>query len=272
MCIIAYKPKNVDFPPTSILKNCYENNPDGAGFMYSYNGKVYIKKGFISFDSFMSSLEKARKITGDNVPYVMHFRIATQGYEKTMTHPFPLSSKMSNLHKIHTSCNIGVAHNGIINLTSDGSQDYSDTQKFITDYLSLIIQSYSWYKNERYIKLIERLIGASRLAILDKNGHCELLGKGWESSEGVWYSNSTYSYKKYNYNALWNSEDFWTNYNTKKKQYVDKYEKEWNKTTKQYDFKPSSCPVVMDYDYSYCTLCKNFNKTCSGGMSYLRDY
>ena len=91
MCIIAYKPLNVAFPEEYILHNCFDNNDDGAGFMYAFNGEVHIHKGYETFEKFMAALNKARAITGDKVPYVMHFRIATQGYERTMTHPFPLS-------------------------------------------------------------------------------------------------------------------------------------------------------------------------------------
>lgn len=270
MCIIAYKPNNIDFPSKSILQTCYENNPDGAGFMYAYGGKVYIRKGFISFESFYNALERARKQTGDKIPYVMHFRIATQGFEKTMTHPFPLSQKMSNLKKVHSTCNIGVAHNGIISLTSDGSREYSDTMKFITDYLSCIIQSYAWYKNDRHKQLIERLIGNSRLSILDKNGHCELLGKGWVESEGIYYSNSTYSYKKYVYTPSTNCGVFYNSYKTMKKQIYDEYEKQYNTTTHRYDFKLASCPVTLEYDYSYCSACSN-KKTCNRTW-YSYDY
>lgn len=199
MCIIAYKPLNVAFPEEYILKNCFDNNDDGAGFMYAFNGEVHIRKGYETFEKFMAALNKARAITGDKVPYVMHFRIATQGYEKTMTHPFPLSSKMENLKRLRCKCSIGVAHNGILDITSDGAKTYSDTMKFITDYLSNIIQSYDWYKNKRTKKLIEYLIDGSRLAILDVHSHCELMGKGWEEDKGIYYSNHTWAYKKYTY-------------------------------------------------------------------------
>ena len=198
MCVIAYKPKNLAFPEEKILENCFWNNSDGAGFMYAYKGNVHFQKGYQTFKSFMNALNKARAVTGDNVPYVMHFRIATQGYEKTMTHPFPLSSNMKKLKKLHGDCNIGIAHNGILDITSDGSRQYSDTMKFITDYLSLIIRKYSWFKDERTKMLIERLIEGSRLSILDKNGHCELMGEGWEQDDnGIWYSNHSWAREPY---------------------------------------------------------------------------
>ena len=284
MCVIAYKPTNEAFPEERIFKNCFDNNPDGAGFMYTFNGKVYIKKGYTTFKSFKAALNKTREITGDKVPYVMHFRIATQGYEKTMTHPFPLSSKMANLKKTKYECNIGVAHNGIISLTSDGSKEYSDTMLFITDYLSLIIRNYSWYKDDRTKQLIENLIDASRRAILDKNGHCQLLGQGWVEDGNIWYSNTSYSYPKVVYNYKWN-DDYWDWGNTwsdkwwerdkkgnkkvwkegKAVAVSDPYEMDFDNLTGQYDFDESYCPLALDDDDSYCSCCANFNncKLCS---------
>ena len=235
MCIIAYKPLNVAFPEEYILKTCFDNNDDGAGFMYVHGGEVHIKKGYETFEAFMNALNKARALTGDKVPYVMHFRIATQGYEKTMTHPFPLSSNMNNLKRLRTKCSIGVAHNGILDITSDGAKTYSDTMKFITDYLSNIIQSYDWYKNKRTKKLIEYLIEGSRLAILDAHSHCELMGKGWECDNGIYYSNHSWAYKKYSYTGTagfsgsWNRA-WWDD------GYYDDYDSNlvWDKATGRY--------------------------------------
>ncbi len=216
MCVIAYKPLNVAFPEERILRNCFENNDDGAGFMFAYKGEVHFHKGYETFSAFMKALNAARKITGDNVPYVMHFRIATQGYEKTMTHPFPLSSNMNSLKKLRGKCSIGIAHNGILDITSDGSKTYSDTMLFITDYLSNIIQGYDWYENKRTKKLIEKLIDGSRLAILDAKGHCELMGKGWVKDGDMHYSNSSYAREPIKwpsrtagfYSGHWN-DDWW---------------------------------------------------------------
>ena len=274
MCVIAYKPNNIAFPSDTILKNCYENNPDGAGFMYAYKGEVHIQKGYDSWEAFKNALEKARKLTGDKVPYVMHFRIATQGYEKTMTHPFPLSSKMSNLKKLKYDCNIGVAHNGILDITSDGAKDYSDTMKFITDYLCLIIRSYTWYNDERTKQLIENLIVGSRLAILDKKGHCELMGSGWVEDSGVYYSNESYKREPYKWSAplWWDSYDDDGYYLSRvKKTTVHSsgagkkksnktysrggYEKYYNFNTGEYDFPELKCPNVLDNDCSYCWAC-----------------
>ena len=293
MCIIAYKPLNVAFPEENYLKNCFDNNDHGAGFMYAYNGVVHIQKGYETFDSFKNALNKARKITGDKVPYVMHFRIATQGFEKCMTHPFPLSSNMKNLKKLKYDCNIGVAHNGILDLTSDGSKEYSDTMKFITDYLALIIRNYSWYKDDRTKTLIERLIDGSRLCILDKKGHGEILGNGWVEDNGVFYSNKSYSYKKVSIPHWdWTYDDGYALRNRWGQPYksafgtvvedddtpalydyeteYDYYDDFLNPVTKEYEFEDDYCPIVLDMDASYCCKCAN-RKYCSYAKQIGKD-
>lgn len=299
MCVIAYKPLNVAFPEEKILKNCFENNSDGAGFMYAFNGNVHIQKGYETFEKFYDALNKAREITGDKVPYVMHFRIATQGYEKTMTHPFPLSTNMKKLYRLRFDCNIGVAHNGILEITSDGSKTYSDTMLFITDYLSLIIRKYKWYEDDRTKQLIENLITGSRLAILDKNGHCELMGKGWEESNNVYYSNSSYAREPYNWdfckkgswNDAWWDDGYYlkrsftnakkTVYKqpigfkpeSKKKDKVvkkDPYYKNYSPNTGKYYFSTGGCPAVLDNDNSYCYMCSKADECQYCGISQVK--
>lgn len=238
MCVIAYKPLNVAFPEEATLKNCWDNNPDMGGFMYAWNDHVYINKGYEKFDDFMKALNKVRAKTGDKIPFVLHFRISTQGYDNACCQPFPLSGNMKNLKRLKVETNIGVAHNGILALTSDGSKDYSDTMLFITDYLVNIIRSYDWHKDSRTKKLIENLIDGSRFAILDKKGHCELMGKGWVEDKGCYYSNSTYSYKKtvyagFNYNSGY-SRCLWDDY------YDDDGNYYWDKSTRTWKWKGGS--------------------------------
>lgn len=280
MCIIMYKPLNMAFPEEATLKNCWDNNPNMGGFMYALNGEVHIKKGYKTWEAFLDALNRTRAMTGDDVPYVCHFRISTQGYDTSCCQPFPLSEKMKRLRKNHCVTNIGVAHNGIIDITSDGAKDYSDTMKFITDYMVNIIRGLDWYKDGRNLKLIENLIVGSKLAILDKNGHCQLMGKGWVEDKGIYYSNSTYSYKKETYYCGFNQSsyvwddgycfgDYWKKKdNTEDTLFVpvqpsfeefDPWSDYLDESTKDYNFDSDGlgtiCPYTMEDDDSYCGMC-----------------
>lgn len=200
MCIIVVKNKGVKMPSKETLKICFENNPDGAGFMFNFNNRVYISKGYMTFDDFESAINKVdKKVNLEKCGLVMHFRISTQGgVNKKLCHPYPLSDNMKHLKKLFCKCNIGIAHNGIIDLTSSYYKkniDHNDTMEFITDYLSLIIRNKNYYKDEKTLLLIERLCG-SRLAILDTDAHIELIGEGWNENQGIWYSNTSWKEEK----------------------------------------------------------------------------
>ena len=194
MCIIVYKPYQKKMPEYKTLKHCWDNNDDGAGYMYPDGKQVIIKKGFMDFEKFYNSLKEDYKKMGRFTPFVLHFRISTQaGVNEECTHPFPLSRNMDDLRKTRTKSDIGIAHNGIISLTKsyyNVTVTYSDTMKFITDYASLLIKDKDFYKDEDITTLIDRLVGG-RLAIMDYEGHTTLIGDFIEDS-GIYYSNNTY--------------------------------------------------------------------------------
>lgn len=257
MCIIVYKKAGAKMPEKATLKQCFEHNPDGAGYMFNLGGQVFIRKGFQTFKAFWDSLSSIVEKYGENPAFVLHFRISTQaGTRQDCTHPFPLSDKMEDLRKLRTNCNIGIAHNGIISLTSSSyvkTITYSDTMKFITDYLTLIIKDKEYYKNADTVKLITRLAD-SRLAILDGDGTCNLIGSGWIEDGGIWYSNTSYKAPKYvgkyygaYYDYLEDEED------------SDKYDI-YIRHDGYYHFPSGYCPFYVEGDTSYCCACADCDK------------
>ena len=61
MCIIAIKPKDIDLPSKEYLENCFINNDDGAGFMYTENNKVKIYKGYMTLTLFINQYYRKSK-------------------------------------------------------------------------------------------------------------------------------------------------------------------------------------------------------------------
>lgn len=260
MCIAIYKPMGVEFPSKKRLKTCFRHNSHGAGFMVASGGKVIIHKGFMEFGDFWRALKEARTEYADTSAYVMHFRISTQGgIRQDGCHPFPLSGDMDELRKLDTECEIGVAHNGIISLTSGGGRvDYSDTMKFITDYLSLIIKDRSYFEDVDTLALIDRLCG-SRLAILDCKGHCELIGRGWQEVDEVWYSNDSYIERAVKTTTYYPSFFDWGSNGSRWESYksCDPYDA-YLTVDGMYNFPKSECPVTEIGDASYCDVCENY--------------
>lgn len=199
MCVIAVKPSNIDIPPQEKLKQMWERNSDGAGYMYADEGAVFISKGYMEFDDFTRSLDdlkvkmEAKNKTLKDIPMVLHFRITTHGgTSRENTHPFPISNNEEHLKALDLKCNIGMAHNGIISgLTTE--KDVSDTQIYIRDIvydLSVVGDGFV----ERFSKIIDYTKGSSRLAFLDKDGELTMFGNFVEldDKDGLYYSNKLF--------------------------------------------------------------------------------
>lgn len=204
MCIIIVKKAGVKFPDNDILKNCWDSNKDGAGYMYPKNGKVEIRKGFMKLNHLMDSLNGIPN--KDDLPMIIHFRITTHGgTNKQNTHPFPVTSNEKLLRSTRVKSNLGVAHNGIINIDND--KKLSDTMQFIKDELSLFntIKA-DWYKDIKSLDYIRNRID-SKLAIMDGKGYISTVGDFYED-EGVMYSNysylgyTTYSWSDYSTQSI----------------------------------------------------------------------
>ena len=191
MCIICVSPAKTRQPSIKTIRTMFEQNPHGAGYMYARDGMVHISKGYMNIDDFLTALKEEHFTAKD--PVVYHFRISTQaGVNPQMTHPFPLSNRPEHMKALDVDCHCGVAHNGIIQLTSDsGNKEYSDTAIFITDYLTRIIQRPSDLRNAKRLELIYKL-AQSKFAIMDGKGYIATVGR-FVNEDGLLYSNLSYS-------------------------------------------------------------------------------
>ena len=198
MCIIAVSKIGVRQPSLNQLHNMYNNNPDGAGYMYARDGKVHIHKGFMCWEDFKRAVEK-EQFTKDD-PVVYHFRISTQaGVCPTMTHPFPLTKDLKLCEKLDLICPTGIAHNGIITMTSFSKETrFSDTAYFITWYMAKLIRNREDLTDPFVMDMIENLTN-SKWAMMDGHtGEIVTIGK-FENNKGLLFSNSSYNntYRKY---------------------------------------------------------------------------
>lgn len=197
MCIAIYKPSGISVPSNETLKLCFENNPDGAGYMYAFNNKVYIEKGLMTFKKFKSSLKKTIKKVGDitNIPFVFHFRISTQGgVQKGLCHPFPVCGSYDTMKKLSQTCDMAIAHNGVIDFASSYSvKNHNDTMEFTKNVVNNIIgnTNFNFYESKSITNCISYLLGTNRVVILDKLGHATTFGD-WVEDNGVFYSNTSY--------------------------------------------------------------------------------
>ena len=203
MCIAIYSPIGNPVPTEAIFKNCFTNNPDGAGFAFNIDGHVQIVKGLMTFDKFLQTFnEYAGKYGFTDRGVLIHFRITTHGgTQPSCCHPFPLSDNPKMLKKTECTTNFAVVHNGIITLTSyeaTASKGMSDTMIFVRDYMSKIATNKGWFKNPNNWELIESLAG-SKIACLNGAGQIECTSGFHQGVDGNFYSNTSYSDYYYSY-------------------------------------------------------------------------
>ena len=208
MCIIAAKAKGVKMPSTTTIENMWFNNPDGAGFMYVKDGKVCIEKGFMKLSDLESALERVNEKTNlEETSVVLHFRIATHGgVLPANTHPFPVSSSIGMLQKLRCTASLGVAHNGIIDITP--RKGISDTMEYVATQLAPLYKGVpEFYLNPHLMEMVDNAI-TSKLAIMNGKGEIYTIGK-FEEEDGILYSNTTYK-TYYLYGKFWDNK--WKDY------------------------------------------------------------
>ena len=197
MCIIIAKNADIPMPSTKILRNCFENNPDGAGFMLAAKNSVYGFKGMMTFEEFTDELARAEKRFGklNKLAVVLHFRIATHGSSvASNTHPFPLKNGYREMRKTQWCADQGFAHNGIILQTSNDPDikkyKVSDTMVFAKKYAAPIAKYASIASDPALLDILYE-IADSKLCFLDKKGKIATRGNFIEQ-DGILYSNTSF--------------------------------------------------------------------------------
>ena len=184
MCIICVKNGNKKIP-NQWIKNCWDNNNDGAGVVWLENGVFYFQKGFENYKDFKKFWD--RKSSSSKIS-AFHCRIATHGGVKPLlTHPFYIDR---NENELNGFGNLAM-HNGV--LSEKVYKDYftdcdSDTSAFCKKIFNENLSN----------KTIEKETETSRFVIF-KNGKFKLFGK-WIYENGVFFSNDSYNYEKPKYN------------------------------------------------------------------------
>jgi hypothetical protein len=212
MCIIAAKPAGVKMPDLDTIERMWYGNPDGAGIMYALDGKVHIEKGLMTLLAVEAKLEELSKTVDlDNTGVVMHFRITTHGGTRPEnTHPFPITDSIKMLQRTKVTTSIGVAHNGIIDITPR-SKDISDTMEYIAAQLAPLSRALpEWYHNADALTLVKNGI-QSKMAVLTGTGEIVTIGDFVEH-DGIQYSNHSFeSWGKYrfgNYSYYCGMDDY----------------------------------------------------------------
>ena len=202
MCIICAKPAGVKLPDEATISRMFNHNRDGAGIMYTCNGKVKIVKGLMTQAEVFSALESiGKKIDTIKEAMVLHFRIGTAGGNiPANTHPYPITDSLPLLQKLETITDVGVAHNGIIDITPR-QKNINDTMEYIMSQLAPLKRAVpKFYENKDLMLMVKNAI-SSKMAFLTSDRFIYTIGDFIEE-DGLLYSNSSYmsyDYRNYSY-------------------------------------------------------------------------
>lgn len=222
MCIFIASGVNVKTPDKKTLKRCFETNPDGAGYAYTHEGYIHVRRGLMTFNDFYKAFiksMKSRDISRDCV--VIHFRIKTNGtISPENTHPFLITNSEADIagSLSYKTKSPVLFHNGMISSTRCNEQR-SDTYCFVRDELShLIYHDAKCYRDASIMELLKNRT-SSRLCILDTDGFYTT-DNCVSDIDGIVYSNETYKLSRYNYNG-WSNRSYNSGYYSDDYGYID---------------------------------------------------
>jgi len=144
--------------------------------MWTQDGKIRMKKGFMHLMDFMDFWKTKE---WNEVPAILHFRIATHGgINSKNTHPFWVFPKK-----------LAFVHNGIFYF-EDPKDKISDTQIFNRHVLKQLPRNF--LSNTGFRILLEDFVGvSSKLAFLSSDGEIDIFNEdgGTWGDDGCWFSN-----------------------------------------------------------------------------------
>lgn len=191
MCVAIYKPEGIPMPKLEILKQCWEANPDGAGFALLTKGKphpIEIHKGFMTWEAFAAAFQQHHlaDFAGD---LLLHFRIATHGgVSPGNTHPFSITPEIKILQQTSVATDVALIHNGILPV--------APTVAGISDTMELCRRLAGLHDIPAVLALLEDFIGDNKIAVMTKN-KVHLAGK-WETLDHVYFSNTFWQHNFFN--------------------------------------------------------------------------
>lgn len=161
------------------LENSYKKNKDGCGYTYVDNfGNIQVYKS-MSFPIFYEKLMGALAEFGSTSPFIIHFRIATEG-----------GINLDNCHPFMVTPSTVFCHNGMIGgLRKEAG--YSDTRIFNLDVLKNLDGNFQ--DSPAIMKLLELSIGNSKLIFLNDDYSFNIVAeKKGDWVNGTWFSNTGY--------------------------------------------------------------------------------
>jgi predicted glutamine amidotransferase len=208
MCIAIFKPRDKVISKET-LEQCFKTNSDGAGFIFKEDGKLKIKKGYFSFESFYHEYKKV-----ESQQLLIHFRIKTHG-----------KVSQENCHPFYVTKDLGFIHNGIISHHS-GDLNTSDTRDFNVKILKPLVKKLGTtiIQNEEMKTILGNYIGYSKLVFMDVEENVTIINENLGNwNDEIWYSNFSWRIPEpINYSNSWDTNRSKAKYQEEPEYYIEK--------------------------------------------------
>lgn len=148
MCLVIGKPKGILLPKNKELKKAFNQNCDGFGISFQYEGKIRTLKGAMTVKDMFTLIDRVRMLIKPNrledIDAVLQWRKAVTGsISQRFCHPFPITHSQEELDSLDVISTYSLAHNGIIydynwafrGRLATAPADINDAQEFIKDFL-----------------------------------------------------------------------------------------------------------------------------------------
>jgi hypothetical protein len=160
------------------IRTAWENNHNGAGFMYVRDGRLIVRKPFYKLKDLLAAYEIDHGLYGKDSPFALHLRMKTHGeVDETNTHPHVLIDGQAAL-----------MHNGVLSVAIPAGCGLSDTAYFCRTVL--LQRQASQLTGKRLRRTLEEMIGEwNKFIIMDYTGRvsiCNAAAGSWDGNR--WYS------------------------------------------------------------------------------------
>lgn len=194
MCVIVYQPSGCELSGNK-FNQCWKHNNDGGGYSYIQHGKIKLKRGFFDRKDMLTSYREDRT-ENDDSPFLLHFRIATQGELSTAnTHPFRVRDDLV------------VAHNG--HIMNQHHQVKSDTHMFVLNVLRQLPEKFE--DDRAIVALLDGYIGTDKMAFMRADGGVMIMNQSWgvtDKASGCWFSNDSFKKRKFTSNITKSGSEY----------------------------------------------------------------
>lgn len=223
MCLIIIKNENKPLVNHEMIEEVWIDNPHGAGIVFKrHNSDTYqMLKGLMSELELHQAIKQLKLSEKDFIAY--HLRWATSGeIDAATTHPFIVHEDIGQVNALsahNSKKTMYLMHNGVIHDLNDKKAKFSDTQRFVSEYVSKL-PLYDVFKNPAIKSMVEKFIDGSRLFLAHaKYGHIlygdwhehgeYLISKPYkDATKSTYYNKFNSSNSNSNQSALWNDWDF----------------------------------------------------------------